>query len=165
MTCLKNNKHGSEILLSYGAGTLDAAQLTTVENHAAECAECRSVLSAQKRLWNALDEMDAPGVSPDFDERLYARIYREEAASWKISWVRWLRGFAPGSFLWNPISWRPVAACAAAAVVLATGLYLEIPKGHPSSLQIRPESVSAEQMDVTIEDLEMLMPPASAGRM
>jgi len=177
MNCLKNNKQGTEILLAYASGTLDSLRAASLENHAAECAECRELLDAQQHLWSLLDSVEAPDVSADFDARLYARIAREEsAASWKIDTVRWLRGFAPGSFLWNPNSWKPVAAGAAAAAVLAVGLYLRLPTHAPATQpasstyginqQIRPESVDAEQMEVTVEDLELLMPPvAPAGRM
>ncbi len=177
MNCLKNNKQGTEILLAYAAGTLDTPRAASLENHAAECAECRELLDAQQHLWSLLDSVEAPDVSADFDARLYARIAREEsAASWKTNLVGWLRGFAPGSFLWNPNSWKPVAAGAAAAAVLAVGLYLRVPLHAPTTQpasssyginqQIRPESVDAEQMEVTVEDLELLMPPvAPAGRM
>jgi hypothetical protein len=177
MNCLKNSKRGTEILLAYAARTLDAAGAASLENHAAECGECRELLDAQQRLWRVLDAVEPPEVSADFDARLYARIAQEEsAASWKTGLVGWLRGFAPGSFLWNPNSWKPVAAGAVAAAVLVVGLYLRVPLHAPSAQpasssyginqQIRPESVDAEQMEVTVEDLEMLMPPvAPAGRM
>ena len=177
MNCLKDNKQGTEILLAYAAGTLNAAETASLEQHAVGCGECRALVDAQKHLWSLLDAAEAPEVSADFDARLYARIAREEgASSWKSGWVRWLRGFAPGSFLWNPISWKPVVAGVAGAVVLAVGLYLHVPLHAPTiqpassvsgiNQQIRPESVDAEQMETTVEDLEMLMPPATpAGRM
>ena len=171
MNCLKNNKQGTEILLAYAAGTLDAAGTASLEIHASGCGECRQLLDAQKRLWNLLDSIEVPEVSADFDERLYARIAHEEAhGAWKTGMVRWLRGFAPGSFLWNPISWKPIVAGAAVAVALGLGLYtgvpLHAPVTQPAAVQVRPEAVDAEQMEVTVEDLEMLMPPsAAAGRM
>ena len=176
MTCLKNNKRGTEILLAYAARTVGASESAALERHASECSECRELLDAQKHLWSLLDTVEPPGISADFDARLYARITREEAASsWKTRAVGWLRGFAPGSFLWNPNSWKPVMAGAVAAVVLSVGLYLHAPLHAPATQpasaaqgnqQIRPESVDAEQMEVTVEDLELLMPPvAPAGRM
>jgi anti-sigma factor RsiW len=186
MTCIKNNKRGTEILLAYAARTVDASDRAALERHASECSECRELLDAQRRLWNLLDSVEAPEVSADFDARLYSRIAREESgSSWKAGVVGWLRGFAPGSFLWNAHSWKPVMAGAMAAAVLGVGFYLHSPLHAPATQpapssssaaaaaaattrgnqQIRPESVDAEQMEVTVEDLEMLMPPGPAGRM
>jgi anti-sigma factor RsiW len=161
MICINKNKQGAEILLAYGAGTLDAEQSAAWEAHAAQCGECRAVMAAQKHLWDVLDHVEAPEISADFDARLYARIAREEAQpAWKSVW-RTLLGLAPAG-----VSWKPVAAGAAAAAVLAVGLLVHVPKAQNPSSQIRPESMDAEQVEVTIEDLEMLMPPAaSAGRM
>jgi anti-sigma-K factor RskA len=174
MTCLNKNKQGTEILLDYCAGTLDAERAGAVEQHALECGECRALIAAQKHLWNALDELEAPEIPADFDARLYARIARENAGP---AWKNWLRelssgGFAPDGLFWQPLfSWKPVIVGAAAVTVLAVGLSLHLvtphaPNAQNAPAQIRPESVDAEQVEVTLEDLEMLMPPAaSAGRM
>jgi anti-sigma-K factor RskA len=171
MNCLYKNKRGTEILLDYCIGTLAPERAEAVEKHALECGDCRALIAAQQNLWNALDQLEAPEVSADFDARLYARIAREDAdsawrTSWKASLGRWWRGFAPGG-----VSWRPLVAGAAATAVVAVGLSLSMPMLHApkapdSPVQIRPESINAEQVEVTIEDLELLMPPAaSAGRM
>jgi hypothetical protein len=176
MTCLYKNKQGTEILLDYAAGTLDRERAVNLELHAAECGDCRRLMDAQKKLWTVLDEVDAPEVSPDFDARLYARIAREDAESfwkpsvWKRSLRTWLRGFAPGG-----ISWKPLAAGGAAAAVLAVGLAAYIPhlpntpagsSVSSSAPQVRSEAIDVEQVEVSLEDLEILMPPtASAGRM
>ena len=59
----------------------------------------------------------------------------------------------------------------AAAAVLAVGLVVNAPKLRDASRQIRPESVDVEQLEVTLQDLEMLTPPSasasnsSAGKM
>jgi len=60
----------------------------------------------------------------------------------------------------------------AAAAVLAVGLSLympmlvihvsQTPKSPDSSSQIRPESVDVDQVEVTLEDLDMLTPPAAS---
>lgn len=168
MTCLYKNKRGTEILLDYCAGALAAERAEALEKHALECGECRALIAAQKRLWNLLDEVDAPEVSADFDAHLYARIAREDAGpAWKASWKKWLRGFAPGGLSWKPL----VAAAAVLAVGLAVGLtvhapMIHMPESRSSSRQVRAESIDADRVEVTLEDLEMLMPPAaSPGRM
>lgn len=176
MNCLYNSKQGTEILLDYGAGTLDAERAAALKEHAAECPDCRALLAAQRYVWNTLDEVDVPDVSADFDARLYARIAREDAnPSWKRSWETWFRGFAPGG-----ISWKPVMACGAAAALLAVGLVVRAPQLHDSASQVRTENhaetvhsdavhmevMNAEQVEVSLDDLEILTPPvASAEKM
>ena len=165
MMCL-NNKQGTETLLEYCAGTLELERAAAVENHARECAACRTLIAEQKQLWNALDEMDAPEVSADFDVRLYARIASEEAPSVGRAW--WnrisLNGFMPGGS-----RWIPVIAGVAAMVVLAVGLSLtNTSLLHPHrapdvSRQMRPDSVDVEQLEVTLQDLEMLTPPSASA--
>ena len=188
MICLYKNKQGTEILLAYGAGTLDAERAGLLHQHASECSDCRALMAAQKNLWNVLDEVGVPDVSADFDARLYARIAAEDAqVSWKRSLQTWLHGFAPGG-----ISWKPLAVGAAAAAVLSVGLVVRIPQvaeafgeeggAAPGAFQVelleglgidttlgtpvRSEAMDAEQVEVSLEDLEILTPPvASAGRM
>jgi anti-sigma-K factor RskA len=167
MNCLYQSKQGTEILLDYAAGTLDAERAAALQQHAAECSDCRSLLAAQKNVWTALDELEAPEVSGDFDARLYARIAREDAnPSWKRSLETWFRGFAPGG-----ISWKPVMACGAAAAVLAIGLAVRMPQPQESAAQVgvenhaesRLESTDAERVEVSLEDLEILTPPTTSA--
>lgn len=158
MNCLYNHKQGTEILLDYGAGTLDAERTAALERHAAECSDCRALLAAQKHVWTALDALGVPDVSADFDARLYARIAHENT---KPGWRRWLTGFAPAG-----ISWKPALACGAAAAVLAIGLAVRVPRLHESASQVRSEShveaVDAGQLEVSLEDLEILTPPSAS---
>ena len=71
---------------------------------------------------------------------------------------------------WNRISlsgftWKPLLVGVAAASVLAVGLSFYMPKGSDASRQIRPESVDVEQLEVTLQDLDLLTPPsATAGK-
>ena len=166
MICLSKNKRDTAILLEYCAGTLDVERAVAIEKHARECGECRALITAQMNVWNALGELAAPEVSPDFDARLYFRIAQEEA---EPAWRSGLRSL-------RILSWKPVVAGAAAAAVLAVGLSLyaplldihklHAPKSSDASPQIRPESVDVEQVEVTLEDLDMLTPPAaSAGKL
>jgi anti-sigma factor RsiW len=167
MICLSKNKRDTAILLDYCAGTLsDVERAGAIENHARECAECRALIAAQMNVWRVLGELPVPEVSPDFDARLYARIAQHEATP---AWRAWL-----GSL--RDVSWKPVLGGVAAATVLAVGLSLyvpmldvhmpHVPKSPGSSQQIRPESVDVDQVEVTLEDLDMLTPPAaSAGQL
>ena len=85
MTCLNRNKQGTEILLDYCAGTLDRERVEALEDHARECAACRALITAQKELGNALEQWDAPEISADFDDRLYARIAFDDAQPmWRL---------------------------------------------------------------------------------
>ncbi len=78
------------------------------------------------------------------------------------------------------ISWKPVMACGAAAALLAVGLVVRAPQLHDSASQVRTEShaeavhteavhtevMNAEQVEVSLDDLEILTPPvASAEKM
>jgi anti-sigma-K factor RskA len=164
MICLNKNERDTAILLDYCAGKLDAERTGAIEDHARECAECRALIAAQMNVWRALGELAVPEVSPDFDARLYARIAQEEAAS---SWRAWLRSLTAGWRSLGVWSWKPVLAGVAAGAVVAVGLslympILHVPQSRDSSLQFRPDSVDVEQVEVTLEDLDMLTPPAAS---
>lgn len=162
MTCLSKNKRGMETLLDHCAGTLDRERSEAIEIHARQCSDCRALIAEQKNLWSALEEMDAPGISADFDERLYARIACDDA---QPAWCVWWNRISVGGF-----SWKPVLACVAAAAILAVGLSLYMssympamraPQAQDASRQIRPESVDVEQLELTLQDLDLLTPPSS----
>jgi hypothetical protein len=78
MTCLRENEHGADLLIGYLEGTLPGEVRGQLETHAAECADCRGLLTVQATL----GECAAPPVSADFDRGLYARIERERAGRW-----------------------------------------------------------------------------------
>ena len=75
MGCQRNNP---DWIVAYGAGTLDAPTQAALELHLLECPECRQLADSQKAVWAALDHWPPASVSPDFDEKLYARIARQE---------------------------------------------------------------------------------------
>ena len=52
---------------------------------------------------------------------------------------------------------------AAACTVLAVGLWVRTPVVSDSSPQIRAENVDIEQVENTLEDLDMLMPITQAS--
>lgn len=165
MICLNKNKQGTETLLDYCAGTLEPERAAAVENHARECAACRTLIAEQTNLWKALEEMEAPEISADFDARLYARIASEQARpAWRAWWDRMsLSGLSlPGH------RWAPLVAGLAATAILAVGLVVNTPLFHPHtapdvSRQIRPDAVDVEQLEVTLQDLEILTPPSTSA--
>jgi len=110
-----------------------------------------------------LDEWTPAEVSPGFDARLYARIAQETAASpWMKLWRSIAAPAVPFAF------WKPALIAAVACAVLAVGFLIRVPsvrvpEGRDSSPQIRIESVDADQMEKTLEDLDMLTPQAAHG--
>lgn len=158
MPCPINDR--KEVLLDYVAGRLPAEARSAVEAHAVDCPPCQEFLAEQGALWSALDTFDAPAVSSDFDERLYARIASQEKAG--FWWKTWQRIFESG----EPWSWRPaVAASAVFAIVMA--VILIRPASAPYSSagdaakveSIRSAGLEApdvEAVEAALEDLEML---------
>jgi hypothetical protein len=134
----------SPLLLDYSARKLGPEATAEVDRHLAVCNACASFVAAQSALWTELDAWEPDDISAGFDGRLYAAIEKGGRRSW---WA------------WN---WRPTvrfAAAACATVVLA--LVLTRPSKHsvrtPPPPDIpRVEGIDAEQIDRTVEDLEML---------
>ena len=142
-----------EILLDYCAGTLESARAAEFAKHIEVCDGCRRVVEAQRGVWGALDGWKPVEVSPEFDARLYARIAQEPAAP---QWRRWLREiFRPA--VPYPL-WKPAVPLAAACAALAVGFLVHTPNPGDTSKQIRAEKVDIEQVERTLEDLDMLTP-------
>jgi len=157
MICAMEGKKGAEVLLDYVARKLDSARAAEFEKHMESCGDCRRAVNAQREVWGALDQWTAAPVSADFDARLYARIAREEAAP---VWQRWLRRvFQPAV----PVAiWKPAVPLAAACAVLVFGFLVRMPQAGDTTKQIRAERVDIEQVERTLEDLEMLTPVSQA---
>ena len=157
MTCLTNGKESAEILLDYCAQTLDPAQVVQIEKHLEVCGDCRSLVAAQREVWQTLDRWTPAEVSPNFDARLYAQIAEHDAAP---VWKQWLgRVFQPAVPAGR---WRPAVTLAAACAVLVMGLLVHMPDLTTPAQQIRSEKVDIEQVEQTLDDLDMLIPPSSA---
>ncbi|SRR5712691_13209791 len=146
-----------DILLDYCAGTLEPARAAEFAAHIEACDGCRRVVEAQRAMWGALDGWTPVEVSPDFDARLYARIAQEQAAP---PWRRWLRAIFRPSVPYP--FWRPAVGLAAACAVLAVGFLVRVPNPGDTSKQIRADNVDIEQVERTLEDLDMLTPLAPA---
>lgn len=155
MICPTNRNEDAEILLDYCAQKLSPVQTAEFEIHLKQCADCSRVVEAQKAVWGALEEWTPVPVSPNFDARLYARIAQEQAAP---GWQAWLRRvFQPAVpyTMWKAAV--PVAACA----VLALGLFIRMPDvGHTANPQLHADKVDIEQVEHTLEELDILTPSA-----
>jgi anti-sigma factor RsiW len=140
MKCPLEFDCSSELIVGYGARTLDSEAAAAFERHLDSCTACCKLVAAQKAVWAALDEANDDGfelpVSPDFDRRLFQRIEEAENRSW---------------WLWRALV--PVTACLA----LATLLLLR----HPDSArtpQIQPPqpAVQIEQVKQALDDMDLL---------
>ena len=145
MRCPSENQGNTESLLNYCSGRLDAAGAANVERHIAECAKCREFVRQQRAVWAALDSWDAAPVSLDFDRRLYRRIEAQETAQW---WRQVLQPF-------GKLSFRPAMSLAAAGVAMVAFLLVSEPSKIDAP-QARFEPVEVDQVEGTLEDIEML---------
>lgn len=154
MRCPIQSRDNAEILLAYCDRKLDVESMLLLERHVAECAACREVLDGQRAIWAALDQWEAAEISPDFNRRMWQRIEASESAGF------WRRLFQP------PLQWalKPSMPVAAAAVVLVAGLLLRAPGNLPPAPRVVSDAVDIEQVERTLEDLEMLRELAAPAR-
>jgi anti-sigma factor RsiW len=134
MICLRDNNQGADLLIGYLEGTLSTEDRRDLERHAAECAECRRLLSVQATL--GLDV--APEVSANFDARLYARIAADQAQK-----------------PWWSLSWKMAAPIAAMAAALAVTVWVRQPVPQPANPVVAQD---VQQLEQALDDLELLMP-------
>jgi anti-sigma factor RsiW len=145
MNCPMEDRN-SEKLVAYAAGELDRKTSAAIERHLSACPACRSLAAEQAALWNTLDIWEAPPVSSDFDRLLYRRIRDEVRLSW---WERLSRPF-------RPMPLRQALPLGATACLLVIAVFLvqqpdRLAPVHPSG-----ESVRADQVERTLDDLELL---------
>jgi hypothetical protein len=158
MNCPTKRNEDAEILLDYCAQTLPPMQTAEFEIHLKECADCSRLVEAQKEVWGALEAWTPAPVSVNFDARLYARIAEEQAAP---SWQLWLRRiFQPA--LPYPF-WKSAIPLTVACALVTVGLYVRMPEtaqtAHP---QLHADKVDIEKVEKTLEDFDILTPPAPA---
>ena len=61
------------------------------------------------------------------------------------------------------MAWKPAVSLAAACAVLTVGLMVRMPGPSDTSSQLKPEKVDIEQVEKTLDDLEILMPPVQTS--
>jgi len=146
MNCPIKSQENTDWLLEYSAGRLDSEHAALMARHLETCPECARIVHAQQRVWNALSQWEPEPVSADFDRRLYRKI-DAQPASWIDRLFRPLRPF-----------WRPVVPLAAACLLIVAGVVLHTPRAslNPADSQVRVENTSAEQVERTLDDMQML---------
>jgi len=146
MNCPIKTEENKEWLLDYAAGRLDGERAVAVKRHVEACHECARFVDAQQVVWNALSQWEPQAVSDDFDRRLYRAI---EARP--VSWVDRVLGPL------QPLL-RPVVPLAAACLLIVAGVMLHTPQVavNPGDSQARVEKIEPEQVERTLDDIEML---------
>ena len=159
MICPSNQKgtNGAEILVDYCAQRLDPSRAVELEKHLEQCADCRRVVRAQSEVWDSMDLWTPASVSPDFDARLYARIARERTDP---AWMQWYRRIfhPPIPFM----MWKPALSLAAACAVLAAAFVIHVPAPGSSHPVIAPEKIDIEQVERTLDDMDIVTPVAQS---
>jgi hypothetical protein len=147
MQCPIQRRENAELLLAYCNRTLAPDQSDVLDAHVEKCDSCRRLVESQQLVWSALDAWEAMEVTADFDRRLRQRIEADQRRSW------WRRVLQPV----QPISWRPALPLAAACVGVIAVFLMRGPEAAPVAVQpARAEAVDIEQVERTLEDLEML---------
>jgi hypothetical protein len=147
MRCPIETHGNADLLLDYSARRLNPDLTAILEAHMEICPSCREFRDGQRALWAALDGWEAAPVSADFDRKLYRRIDAEGRGS---LWSRW---FGP----LQPVFWRPALPLAATAcLLLAVGFVLQTPGGNPVVADDTAKVQEVEQVERTLEDLDML---------
>jgi anti-sigma factor RsiW len=145
MNCPMEDRN-PEKLVAYAAGELDRETAAAIERHLSVCPACRSLAAEQAALWNTLDIWEAPPVSSEFDRRLYRRIRDEVRLSW---WERLSRPF-------RPMPLRQALPLGAAACLLVIASFLVQQPDKLAPVQPSSEVVQADQVERTLDDLELL---------
>lgn len=142
MHCPIRTQENREWLLEYSAGRLDREYAAMVEQHIEACPACARFVEEQRVVWDALSQWESPDLSADFNRRLYHKIDQVQPTSWV---ERFLRPF-----------WRPMVPVAAACLLIVAGVALHTPTRGVNAVNPRVESVEPEQVERTLDDLQML---------
>lgn len=146
MGCYMKEDQRRDLLLAHASGRLDPSAAAELNHHAQSCSDCAAILRTQSAISSALNLWQPADVSSDFDKRLFARLEAAETAPWTerlaSSLADWFR----------PILARPAIPLAAAALLLAGGFALD----HPTKPLVHVSSTEVEQVETTLDDLEML---------
>jgi len=159
MNCILNTNEQEELLLGYCSATLDAETARTFSRHLNTCQDCRELVDLHKILDQSLVDWQAPEVSSDFDQKLFARIRLEESKP-----QPWWQFFAKLEFGWKPLI--PLAALVAifAVFLSRTPQVIDTAQGGDSIKADEIELVERALDDM--EALQLLHPtnPAQASK-
>src|SRR3954470_24684523 len=107
MRCPVQYEENFDLLLDYCSSKLSGASAAAFEAHMKACVDCRTFVSSQSKLWDALDAWEPEPASPAFDRTLYAKITEHDQSGFLNK--LWLRFWQPG-----PNSWEPAVPLATA---------------------------------------------------
>ncbi len=145
-----------EIVLNFCTRKLDPDTAAIFRKHVVLCPECRDFVDAQEEIWRELDRLEPCVISPDFDARLYARIEAEEARSWRT------RLFGRVPTRQGALALTAVCATVVAALFLRPSAERGTDRERRETVRI--EALEPEQIDRTIEDMEMLRQFSTPGQ-
>jgi hypothetical protein len=129
------------LLLDWCTRKLPAGETEALERHMHVCPECRKLADQQRMVWEALDAWEIEPPDPGFRRRLYERIESDRPGALERAQA-WLVG----------VRWKPAVPVALAGLLLA--IVLERPVAAPG--EAAGASVSAEQVELALDDLELL---------
>lgn len=152
MKCPTQNEETAGVLLEYCSGRLKGQALQGLARHVAVCEACGEFVAGQQKVLALLDAWESAPIGQAFDRRVFERIDAYERQS---LWHRIVE--AAHQLMQRPI----VPVVAAACVVLVATAVVEL---RPVQTQHQEkqltgaavERVDFEQVERTLEDLEML---------
>jgi anti-sigma factor RsiW len=142
MNCPIRTQENRDWLLDYSAGRLDVQRSAVIERHMEACPMCARFVAEQRVVWDALSQWEAPDLSAGFNRSLYQKIDQAQPSSWLQR-------------LLQPL-WRPTIPIAAMCLLIVAGVALHTPTAGVSPVHPRGESVEPEQVERTLDDLQML---------
>jgi hypothetical protein len=111
-----------------------------VKAHMSSCAACEHEFQSLRSTMNVLDTWTAPEPSPYFDVRLQARL-RDLKEQPQGLFAQWMEKIGI-----HNLTWKPVAA-SAFALVMAVGIYFEIPRRTQPVVQAACPVVDLQALD------------------
>lgn len=111
-----------------------------VKTHMSTCAACEEEFQSLRSTMNVLDNWTTPEPSPYFDVRLQARLrdLKEHPQGFLAQWIEKI-GI-------HQLTWKPVAA-SVFALVMAVGVYMELPQTQAPVVQAACPVVDLQALD------------------
>ena len=120
-----------------------------VKAHMSACADCEHEFQSLRSTMNVLDTWTAPEPSPYFDVRLQARL-RDLKEHPQGLFAQWMEKIGI-----HHLTWKPVAA-SVFALVMAVGVYMELPRTQTPVVQAACPVVDLQALDKSQQVLNEL---------
>ena len=131
-----------EIISAYVDGEARPEEARLVEDHLGGCPHCRQAEKRMRDLGMAAARTEG-AVSPDFREKLFARMEREDLLPKRRSLFAY------------SARWAAVPLVAAAAIALYLLPSREVPRDHPSTA-MHPPTAAGVEGELSPEDREIV---------